>query len=46
VPLGVAVISGLLVASTMTLFLVPVLYTLFERPRAGRESSPSGAKPD
>jgi HAE1 family hydrophobic/amphiphilic exporter-1 len=36
VPLGVAVISGLLVASTMTLFLVPVLYTLFEGPRADR----------
>jgi multidrug efflux pump subunit AcrB len=35
VPLGVAVISGLLVASTMTLFLVPVLYVLLEGPRVG-----------
>ncbi|MCP3986148.1 MAG: efflux RND transporter permease subunit [bacterium] len=32
-PLGIAVISGLLVASMMTLFLVPVIYLLIERPR-------------
>ena len=37
VPLGVAIISGLLVASLLTLFVVPVLYSLLEgrrrRPR-------------
>jgi multidrug efflux pump len=31
IPLGVAIISGLLVASTLTLFVVPVLYSLLER---------------
>ena len=29
VPLGIAIISGLLAASMLTLFVVPVLYSLF-----------------
>ena len=34
VPLGIAIISGLLAASVLTLFVVPVLYSLLEgRPR-------------
>ncbi|MGH0032497.1 MAG: efflux RND transporter permease subunit, partial [Myxococcota bacterium] len=36
VPLGIAVISGLLVASGLTLFVVPALYTLIERDRGLR----------
>ncbi len=35
VPLGVAIISGLLTASVLTLFVVPVLYALFEGPPRG-----------
>ncbi len=34
VPLGVTIISGLLLASALTLFVVPVLYSLIESPRA------------
>lgn len=34
-PLGITVISGLLVASMMTLFLIPVIYTLIEGPHRG-----------
>ena len=30
IPLGIAIISGILVASTLTLFVVPVLYALVE----------------
>ena len=33
VPLGLAIISGLLAASLLTLFLVPILYTVVEGPR-------------
>ncbi|MBW2394614.1 MAG: efflux RND transporter permease subunit [Deltaproteobacteria bacterium] len=42
-PLGIAVISGLLVASMMTLFLVPVFYALIEGPHLGfrRRHDPS-----
>ncbi len=32
VPLGVTIISGLLVGSALTLFVVPVLYSLSETP--------------
>lgn len=36
VPLGIAIISGLLVSSGLTLFVVPVLYAIFEGvPQAG-----------
>lgn len=35
VPLGVAIISGLLVASALTLFVVPVLYSIAEDVAAG-----------
>jgi predicted RND superfamily exporter protein len=31
IPLGIAIISGLLVASSLTLYVVPVLYALVER---------------
>lgn len=40
VPLGVAIISGLLVASLLTLFVVPVLYELFERGPAAPVPAP------
>jgi HAE1 family hydrophobic/amphiphilic exporter-1 len=43
VPLGVAIISGLLVASVLTLFVVPVLYSLVEGFREGRRAAPDGA---
>ncbi len=36
VPLGITIISGLLVSSILTLFVVPVLYSLFEGPPRGR----------
>jgi len=45
VPLGISVISGLLVASTLTLFVVPVLYSIVEggfgrlEPPSARESA-------
>jgi HAE1 family hydrophobic/amphiphilic exporter-1 len=35
VPLGISIISGLLVASLLALFVVPVLYSLLEGPRRG-----------
>jgi HAE1 family hydrophobic/amphiphilic exporter-1 len=35
VPLGVTIISGLLVGSALTLFVVPVLYSLSETPPRG-----------
>ncbi len=35
VPLGVAIISGLLVSSALTLFVVPVLYSLLQDASAG-----------
>ncbi len=35
IPLGVAIISGLLVASALTLFVVPVLYSIIEDPPHG-----------
>ncbi|MFQ5514298.1 MAG: efflux RND transporter permease subunit [Myxococcota bacterium] len=40
VPLGVAIISGLVVASALTLHFVPVLYALIERPRLGGQRRP------
>ncbi|HUT77041.1 MAG TPA: efflux RND transporter permease subunit, partial [Polyangia bacterium] len=36
VPLGIAIISGLMVSSGLTLFVVPVLYSLLERDRVLR----------
>jgi multidrug efflux pump subunit AcrB len=45
VPLGVAIISGLLVASGLTLFVVPVLYSLVEAGRARWSARPE-AIPD
>lgn len=35
IPLGVAIISGLFVASALTLFVVPVLYSIVEDPPRG-----------
>lgn len=35
VPLGVAIISGLCVSSLLTLFVIPILYSLFERESVG-----------
>jgi HAE1 family hydrophobic/amphiphilic exporter-1 len=35
VPLGIAIISGLLVASVLTLVFVPVLYSIVEGARRG-----------
>jgi multidrug efflux pump subunit AcrB len=37
-PLGVTIISGLLVASLLTLFIVPVLYSLLTGPRRSRRT--------
>ncbi len=45
VPLGIAVISGMLVSSTLTLFLVPALYLLMEeRSRSGRRAAEARAR--
>ena len=33
-PMAIVVVGGLLVATLLTLFVIPVLYTLFERERA------------
>jgi multidrug efflux pump subunit AcrB len=42
-PLGRAVIGGLLVATVVTLFVVPIIYSLFRArsPRAEEETHPS-----
>jgi multidrug efflux pump len=41
-PLGYAIVGGVLVSTVLTLFLVPVVYVLFDRAR-GRARAPHGA---
>ncbi|MFA5957601.1 efflux RND transporter permease subunit [Hyphomicrobium sp.] len=44
-PLGRAVIGGLIFATTATLFIVPIVFSLMHRRRTSRSSSPQGATP-
>jgi multidrug efflux pump len=50
-PLGVAVVGGMIASTALTLFVVPVFYTLFEnglewlRAKTGRERTPEGGPP-
>ncbi|MBS0269331.1 MAG: efflux RND transporter permease subunit, partial [Proteobacteria bacterium] len=44
-PLGRAVIGGLLFATTATLFIVPVIFSLIHRRKSASSSSPQGAVP-
>jgi len=44
-PLGRAVIGGLLFATTATLFIVPIIFSLMHRRKSASSSSPQGAVP-
>jgi multidrug efflux pump len=44
-PLGYAIVGGVLFSTLLTLYLVPVVYVLFEELRARAGSRPSGAAP-
>lgn len=45
VPLGIAIISGILVASSLTLFVIPVLYSLAEEGPEGRRARQTVIRP-